>query len=95
MRWRLSKRQQVSNRAVGVGGHVVSTLHTVRQTAADLGLTRSTVYRDLTVVLPYADPELAYRVRKVLATNKHDAPYRGGLSNCLRWQERRLLVSRI
>jgi len=89
MRQRPSKRQQINRRARGVGTHVISTLHTIRQTAADLGLTRSTVYRDLTVILPSVDSRLARQVAKVLAMNKYEASLRGGLMNRLAWQERR------
>jgi len=51
---------------------------TVRSTAAYFGISKSTVHKDLTFVLPKVNKPLYLLVKKVLDANKADRHFRGG-----------------
>ena len=51
---------------------------TVRQTAAVLGISKSTVHKDVTERLIRIDPALYRRVEEVLIKNKNERHLRGG-----------------
>ena len=53
---------------------------TVRQTAKQFGISKSTVHKDVTERLPEINPALAKSARKVLDVNKSERHIRGGLA---------------
>jgi putative DeoR family transcriptional regulator (stage III sporulation protein D) len=65
-------------RAYELGQYTVEKNSTVRHTAKKFGISKSTVWRDLTVVLPNVDPFLAEQVADVLSINLRDRHNRGG-----------------
>lgn len=58
---------------------------TLRQVAQIIGVSKSTVHKDLTEVLPQLDEELYKNVRKVLKKNKAERHIRGGRATKLRY----------
>ena len=62
-------------------GHLeLETKSTVRQTARQFGISKSTVHKDVTERLEEINPSLASETRKVLDVNKAERHIRGGLA---------------
>ncbi|MBR1864305.1 MAG: sporulation transcriptional regulator SpoIIID [Ruminococcus sp.] len=67
-------------RAVLFGEYTVEHKATVRATAKAFGVSKSTVHKDLTYVLPKLSPGLFRKVRAILEENKEQRHIRGGLA---------------
>ena len=68
----------VEERAVRLGEYIIEHRSTVRDTAAVFGVSKSTVHKDLTALLPRLNAGLYKEVRAVLDTNKEERHLRGG-----------------
>lgn len=66
------------DRAVVLGKHIAGTGATVRRTAAEFHMAKSTVHKDVTIRLPLLDAALAAEVREVLERNLAERHLRGG-----------------
>ncbi len=60
--------------------YIVENKATVRQTAKEFGISKSTVHKDITERLKGVNPTLAQEARKVLDVNKSERHIRGGLA---------------
>ncbi len=60
--------------------YIVNNNTTVRQTAKQFGISKSTVHQDVTKRLEKINAPLAAEVRKVLDLNKSERHIRGGLA---------------
>ena len=58
--------------------YMIDNNSTVRSTAAYFGISKSTVHKDLTSVLPKVNRALYLRVKDVLESNKAERHFRGG-----------------
>ena len=65
-------------RCVVLGNYITENKSTVRATAAKFGISKSTVYKDVTERLKYENKPLYQKVRKVLDENKAQRHLRGG-----------------
>ena len=65
-------------RAVVLGEYVVETGTTVRRTAQQFGISKSTVHKDLTQRLKKQNRTLYDSVQQVLKVNKEERHLRGG-----------------
>lgn len=70
--------EQKVDRARAEALYMVKSGATVRQTAAQFGVSKSTVHKDLGEGLRVTDAELYARVRQVLEINKAERHLRGG-----------------
>lgn len=70
----------IEERAVEMGNYIVENGATVRQTARQFGISKSTVHKDVTERLDRINPSLAGKARKVLDINKSERHIRGGLA---------------
>ena len=68
------------DRARRLAAYMIDTGGTVRSAGKHFGLSKSTVHKDLTEVLPRASPALFAQVRKLLEQNKSERHIRGGLA---------------
>ena len=66
------------NRAERLGAYVAKTGATVRATAINFGVSKSTVHKDLTYKLPKVNKNLYLRVKEILELNKSERHIRGG-----------------
>ncbi|WP_316608842.1 sporulation transcriptional regulator SpoIIID [uncultured Ruminococcus sp.] len=71
-------KSNLEERAVRLGEHIIEHKSTVRETAAVFGISKSTVHKDLTAVLPHLNRGLYKEVRAVLDLNKEERHLRGG-----------------
>lgn len=72
------KRIDIYERSKKIGNYVVENNSTVRKAAKVFGVSKSTVYKDVTERLEKSNSELAKEVRKVLDINKSERHIRGG-----------------
>ena len=70
----------LEERAVEIAKYIIDNNATVRQTAKQFGISKSTVHKDVTERLSQVNPTLAREARKVLDVNKSERHIRGGLA---------------
>ena len=68
----------IKERCVVLGRYLVENRSTVRAVAANFGISKSTVHKDVTEVLRQVDASLYLRVKEVLEYNKSERHLRGG-----------------
>ena len=73
-------KDYIEERAVEIAGYIIETNATVRQTAKQFGISKSTVHKDCTDRLQQINPSLARAVRNVLDVNKQERHIRGGMA---------------
>ena len=67
-------------RAVEIACYIIEHKATVRQTAKQFGVSKSTIHKDVTERLLQINPSLAREARKVLDMNKSERHIRGGMA---------------
>ena len=70
----------IEERATNIARYIIENNATVRQTAKQFGISKSTVHKDVTERLAQINPGLAKEARKVLDVNKSERHIRGGLA---------------
>ena len=73
-------KQYIEERAINIANYIIENNVTVRQTAKEFGISKSTVHKDVTERLMQVNPTLAKEARKVLDVNKLERHIRGGLA---------------
>ncbi len=73
-------KSYIEERAMEIAQYIIDNNATVRQTAKQFGISKSTVHKDVTERLPQINPTLALNARKVLDVNKSERHIRGGLA---------------
>lgn len=68
----------IEKRVLEAAEHIAATGATVRQTARMLGVSKSTVHKDMETRLPQLSGALAKEVAAVFARNKAERHLRGG-----------------
>lgn len=68
----------LEDRAVRLGEYIIEHQSTVRDTASVFGISKSTVHKDITTLLPKLNSGLYKEVRAVLDVNKEERHLRGG-----------------
>ena len=73
-------KDYIEERAMNIANYIIENNATVRQTAKEFGISKSTVHKDVTDRLVQLNPSLAAEARKVLDVNKSERHIRGGLA---------------
>ena len=73
-------KDYIEERAIDIANYIIDYNATVRQTAKQFGISKSTVHKDVTERLSQINPALAKEARKVLDVNKSERHIRGGLA---------------
>ena len=73
-------REYIEERAVEIANYIIENNATVRQTAKQFRISKSTVHKDVTERLEKINASLAAETRKVLDVNKSERHIRGGLA---------------
>lgn len=71
-------RPDIEKRVIDSALYIIENKSTVRATAKFLGVSKSTVHKDVADRLLEIDKDLAEQVRKILNTNKEERHIRGG-----------------
>lgn len=78
---------EMIKRAEQEAWYMIENKATVRQVSAILGVSKSTVYSDLTEVLPTFNNVLYNETQEILQKNKEERAVRGGKANGLRFSK--------
>ena len=73
-------KDYIEERAINIANYIIDNNATVRQTAKQFGISKSTVHKDVTDRLMQINPALAKEARKALDVNKSERHIRGGLA---------------
>ena len=73
-------KDYIEERAVEIADYIIENNATVRQSAKQFRISKSTVHKDVTERLLQINPSLAARARVVLDVNKSERHIRGGLA---------------
>ena len=73
-------KNPVEERAVELGAYIVENHSTVRATAKQFGISKSTVHMDVATRLKELNPMLYHQVREILEINKAQRHIRGGIA---------------
>ncbi|MDR2520060.1 MAG: sporulation transcriptional regulator SpoIIID [Eubacteriaceae bacterium] len=76
-------------RVISEALYIAETNQTVRETAKKLGVSKSTVHKDMTERLPEIDHALYATVRSALDKNKAERHIRGGMATKLKYQQKK------
>lgn len=80
--------QADKERSVILGEYMLDHKATVRATAKEFGISKSTVHKDLTDRLPKTSPRLYKQVKELLEVNKRERHIRGGLATKHKYEEK-------
>jgi len=78
--WEIILKEYIEERAINVAAYIIEKNATVRETAKEFGISKSTVHKDVAERLLTINPSLAKEVRKVLDINKSERHIRGGIA---------------
>ena len=87
-------RDYIEERAVEIADYIIENSATVRQTAKQFRISKSTVHKDVTDRLEHINPSLAAQARVVLDVNKSERHIRGGLATREKYQHRLAICSK-
>ncbi len=76
-------------RCIILGEYIVKTNSTVRATAKQFGISKSTVHKDITKTLIKYDKSLYKKVENVLQINKQERHLRGGEATRIKYEKSR------
>ena len=79
----------IEKRVLAAAEYIAETGATVRQTARMLGVSKSTVHKDMETRLPQLSSALACEVAQVFAKNKAERHLRGGEATRRRYEKLR------
>ena len=71
-------QEYIEKRVMDICAYILKTKATVRQTANEFGVSKSTVHKDMTERLPEINKEQYEAVRSILENNKAERHLRGG-----------------
>ncbi len=77
--------ERIERRVIKAAEHIALTGATVRQTARLLGVSKSTVHKDMETRLKGLSPALYREVMRVFAVNKSQRHIRGGEATRMRY----------
>lgn len=73
-------KSYIEERVVEIGTYIIEHNATVRQTAKQFGISKSTVHKDVTERLALVNSAMAAQVREILDCNKRERHIRGGMA---------------
>lgn len=73
-------KQYIVDRVLDAAGYILETGATVRGCASKLGVSKTTVHKDMRNRLPLIDKQLAQSVDRILENNRQERHIRGGLA---------------
>lgn len=81
---------EFQERSIILGEYIVKNKATVRYTAKQFGISKSTVHKDVSQKLKITNPNLYKQVKEILDENKAQRHIRGGLATKQKYQKQRL-----
>lgn len=81
----LKVRNNIEQRAIELAEYIIDKKATVRATAKEFGISKSTVHKDVTERLEKINAKLAGQARIILEENKAERHIRGGQATKLKY----------
>lgn len=72
--------RSIEDRTLEIANYIIENKCTVRKAASQFGISKSTVHKDVSDRLKYANMNLYNQVKEVLEINKSERHIRGGLA---------------
>ena len=72
--------RSIEARTLEIANYIIENKCTVRKAASQFGISKSTVHKDVSDRLKYANMNLYNQVKEVLEINKSERHIRGGLA---------------
>lgn len=82
-------KDYIEQRAVKLAEYIIENNATVRKTAHEFHISKSTVHKDVTERLMKINPTLAASAHKVLDENKAERHIRGGMATREKYRKKR------
>lgn len=82
-------RDYIEQRAITLAKYIIENGSTVRETAKNFGISKSTVHKDVGIRLERINKCLYVRVKDVLEKNKSERHIRGGMATKKKYESRR------
>lgn len=80
------KNDLIEKRVIDIANYIIDSKDTVRGAAKKYGVSKSTVYNDITYRLENINKALAQSIRNILDENKAERHIRGGLATRKKYQ---------
>jgi len=80
-------QEYIRKRVLAVANYIIDNSATVRYTAREFNVSKSTIHKDVTERLPELDEKLAADVRRILEVNKSERHIRGGEATRKKYRE--------
>ena len=74
-------KDYISERVITLAEYIIENKSTVRATAKNFGISKSTVHKDISERLPMLNKALASKAKKILDKNKAERHIRGGIAS--------------
>ncbi len=84
-------KSDLSDRAIILGQYILENNATVRKTAKEFGISKSTVHKDVSERLSKIQPQLYPEVKKILEKNKQERHIRGGMATKKKYEQMKKL----
>ena len=86
------KNDLIEKRVIDIANYIIDSKDTVRGAAKKYGVSKSTVYNDITYRLENINKALAQSIRNILDENKAERHIRGGLATRKKYQNIKLKI---
>ena len=83
-------KKYMEERVIESAIYIIEHNATVRQTAKQFGVSKSTVHKDVSERLLKINPGLASEVRAILNENKAERHIRGGMATKLKYSQKKM-----
>ena len=81
------KNDLIEKRVIDIANYIIDSKDTVRGAAKKYGVSKSTVYNDITYRLENINKALAQSIRNILDENKAERHIRGGMATKLKYKQ--------
>lgn len=79
-------KDYIEERVLEVAKYIIESKSTIRKTAKEFGVSKSTIHKDMTERLPKINPTIAKEAKRVLDINKAERHIRGGKATQLKYK---------
>ena len=88
-------KEYIEERAVEIANYIIEHNATVRQTAKQFGISKSTVHKDVSERLKRVNPGLYREVEDILEINKAQRHIRGGLATRMKYKRQAEMAAKL
>lgn len=79
-------KDYIEERVLEVAKYIIDSKSTIRRTAKQFGVSKSTIHKDITERLPKINPQIANKAKEILEYNKAERHIRGGKATKMKYR---------